>query len=362
MHIITKSIADTLTIDTVPAMIEDYDCESYYVWCCVADDAFFDTQFTHSNVVLALKDLPYDIGDGENLSPRIIRLLEKNKSANIIVITSMENIQERFARFKNVKVVRMGGDWLNQIQFYEKSVPIREKDFSNSSPIVSFNRSERAHRTVLLSYVYGLGLGGKFTYLTDDIKQYDNFLDLVPLDLALISDDQRTNIIEGYLKLRKVPQIEQHDIYVASCIENFDNNIRHRVNDTFLEIVNETTYSSESFLLTEKTMHSFLSFHFPIIISNPGVVKFLRSMGFDMFDDIIDHSYDDVQDVAQRIVCAVDSNIALLTNAEDLKQKWKECLPRFERNWHFISSGNFAKWYTERMRQEFLEAVRVDTK
>ena len=38
----------------------------------------------------------------------------------------------------------------------------------------------------------------------------------------------------------------------------------------------------------------------PIIVSVPGTVELLRTQGFDVFDDIIDHRYDVVLDKQQR--------------------------------------------------------------
>lgn len=62
---------------------------------------------------------------------------------------------------------------------------------------------------------------------------------------------------------------------------------------------------SEKFV-TEKTIKTFVIGQIPIMITVPGMVAELRGMGFDMFDDIIDHSYDQVQDPIKRIECAID--------------------------------------------------------
>jgi len=53
--------------------------------------------------------------------------------------------------------------------------------------------------------------------------------------------------------------------------------------------------------ITEKTSKAFLLCQFPLMVSVPGMVDKLRRHGFDMFDDIIDHSYDTELDPWQRI-------------------------------------------------------------
>jgi hypothetical protein len=50
--------------------------------------------------------------------------------------------------------------------------------------------------------------------------------------------------------------------------------------------------NSDRLFFTEKTGKAFLMSQLPIFIAAPGYVNALRSIGFDVFDDIIDHSYD----------------------------------------------------------------------
>lgn len=57
-------------------------------------------------------------------------------------------------------------------------------------------------------------------------------------------------------------------------------------------IVTETLYNAYPGLHSEKTMFAFLAHQVPIIIGTPHLVSHIRNLGFDMFDDIINHSYD----------------------------------------------------------------------
>lgn len=58
--------------------------------------------------------------------------------------------------------------------------------------------------------------------------------------------------------------------------------------------------------LTEKTAKPFLLCQIPIWIAVPGSVADVRSLGFDVFDDIIDHGYDSMADPSARISAAID--------------------------------------------------------
>jgi len=58
--------------------------------------------------------------------------------------------------------------------------------------------------------------------------------------------------------------------------------------------------------VTEKAWRPFKLHQIPIYISMPGYVSTLRSLGFDLFDDIINHDYDNELDNVKRIKKAVD--------------------------------------------------------
>lgn len=57
---------------------------------------------------------------------------------------------------------------------------------------------------------------------------------------------------------------------------------------------------------TEKAWAPFKLHQIPIYSSVPGYVSTLRNMGFDLFDDIVDHSYDSELDNLKRLQLAVD--------------------------------------------------------
>ncbi len=59
---------------------------------------------------------------------------------------------------------------------------------------------------------------------------------------------------------------------------------------------------------TEKSLIGFVTCRIPIIAGNYKIIEFFRRQGFDMFDDIIDHSYDNVVSDNERIRTLVSKN------------------------------------------------------
>lgn len=53
--------------------------------------------------------------------------------------------------------------------------------------------------------------------------------------------------------------------------------------------------------ITEKTFKAFYMRQIPIWFAVPGLVEQVKQLGFDIFDDIVDHSYDEIQEEHDRI-------------------------------------------------------------
>lgn len=61
--------------------------------------------------------------------------------------------------------------------------------------------------------------------------------------------------------------------------------------ESYIDVVTESSTGFWPFK-TEKCMKPFYNLQFPIIYGHEGIVNDLREIGFDMFDDIINHDYD----------------------------------------------------------------------
>ena len=59
-----------------------------------------------------------------------------------------------------------------------------------------------------------------------------------------------------------------------------------------VEVVCETNTKGKTYFITEKTLRPMLNGCIPLIVANSGYEDYLKSLGFDMFDDVLDKSYD----------------------------------------------------------------------
>lgn len=86
-----------------------------------------------------------------------------------------------------------------------------------------------------------------------------------------------------------------------------------KISHAFINFVHESGYERELNndyynvpFITEKSIKPFIWGQIPIFLTYYNTLDFLRNLGFDLFDDIINHSYDNERDPKKRITMVVD--------------------------------------------------------
>ena len=74
---------------------------------------------------------------------------------------------------------------------------------------------------------------------------------------------------------------------------------------------NKEDRSWRSTIISEKTFKAFGLLQIPIWWAVPGLVSEVRKLGFDVFDDLVDHSYDDLVDEDLRLEAVIEQIINL---------------------------------------------------
>lgn len=115
-----------------------------------------------------------------------------------------------------------------------------------------------------------------------------------------------------------------------------------RVFESLINVVAETSdqtnhngdFGYDTLFVTEKTFKAFAWYQIPVWIAVPGLVDCVRRMGFDVFDDFVDHSYDTIQDHQQRLTAALAAldNLISCVNRYNIAELHKNLLNRFKQN------------------------------
>lgn len=114
--------------------------------------------------------------------------------------------------------------------------------------------------------------------------------------------------------------------------------------ETYINLVTETTINGKFSMLSEKTFKPIVAGQLFILVAAVGAVQFLREIGIDTFDDIIDHSYDTLLDNRLRLLAVIAQVDHLMTL--NLNKIYTQIKPRLQRNSEYFRSDEF--------RQQFL--------
>ena len=104
--------------------------------------------------------------------------------------------------------------------------------------------------------------------------------------------------------------------------------------DTALNIITETTVTQQFF--TEKTFKAIYAKQFFLLLSAPNSIDRLRTFGFDVYDDIIDHSYDKESNLVKRINM-IANEIARLQNVNIIDLHRTLANRRYANYFHMMS-------------------------
>lgn len=187
------------------------------------------------------------------------------------------------------------------------------------------NRVPRKHRIETFLEVRKRGLESKgFISFTGGIDfAHEN------LDVKKYIPDYPISLGEGKIS----------DKFLVKPHAFIGNPVYYITRHALIGLICETSYNPswhpthwKELFISEKTFSCFSLLQIPIIVGLPGSVKWLREHNFDMFDDIVDHSYDNELDPEIRYLKAVDQLDKL--RYVDPQAIFNSNISRFEYNKH----------------------------
>ena len=212
---------------------------------------------------------------------------------------------------------------------------------------MSLNNSCRLHRVYLFtqflkrnlsldktSFLFTTGGNDGFKY---NREVFINFIDELK-NKKLINDELYDKTIN--FNLPKVIDLDSNNYFQS------DNRITDLYKDTILNLVTENLsgmtpgdiYTPYIITFTEKTIKPFIAKQIPLFFALPGLLNILRKLGFDLFDDLINNSYDMEFDSTKRLDLILDELEKLLKM--DLIQYKKDNKERFDKNYNLLEKFN----------------------
>lgn len=196
------------------------------------------------------------------------------------------------------------------------------------------NGSYWNHR--ILTYLL-LSKRNYFNELVFSFGHRDNIQDVMT-DLQLTSEEW-----EQYQQLPPSVEFNKSDATIG-----IDISINHPAYlETYINLVTETNIRGSTAFVSEKTFKPIRAGQLFVLVAAKGAVQYLRDIGLDTFDDVIDHSYDLIADDRARIAAAIESLDQLMKL--DLEKVFGSVKSRLISNAKYFNSDEFKQQFLVKM-------------
>ena len=213
------------------------------------------------------------------------------------------------------------------------------------------NREPHHHRMLLLSQLNQLKL------LQDDIINWSMIFPQInensetdSVSLKRFKDYIDINNKELVFEFSKMRKTKKVCFYEVNSTINNERGVEYEVagyvtetsfQNAYINIVTETHFIDyENVHITEKSFKPFYFFQLPIFLAPYNHVKMLREeYGFYLFDNLIDHSYDDEKDDAKRFKMVVQEIVKLSKMRNEISDYYKKNLNNLIYNHNIIKNN-----------------------
>lgn len=340
---------------------------NHYIRKCVEESQNFCNKFNHTfkfytpiRYDILLKNLDYFYSIINNLQKEIIpiifcdhesdyilefvqkftTILKKNKQErHFILITNCDiDLSEYKKYLTHLKTNHL-------LTFYTESMKdtgitdeqkIDEYLFTNKSKIfLSLNKNttqDRIHRVRLLCWYYQNNLIER-GYVSSIIKpDTDN----------KIFDSEYRQILS--LKYHYETFFENSPLILDFDGDNESElslgiDSRYLYNETFFSIVSETSFANTRIFITEKTPKSIRNLHPFLILGDWKVHSKLKELGFVLYDDLIDYSFDDIEDNDLRFIKFTEEVQRLVDNKDKIIDWYRDNTDKLIYNFNHLKTN-----------------------
>ena len=305
-----------------------------------------DQQYIYNNIKLADKEDPWlgghivELRKYSDLTTTWNQLLLRSVHINSLVELAPTGKQGRWRletdvvnqRLKNgMLIVNMSADPFNR---YEETVVNELAKFTDNFVVLSGDVTYFLRPTKHICFFPFWYLVQRYVYktsatATSQPRRYK---------VSSLNNNSRYHRVENFVKLKEKPYFDQllftmnspwneslekhstptewwnNDIVTkfellrtALPLQPKDRHPAHAIThpaytNSYVNYVTETSTLNNTIIVTEKTWKPIMSGQLGLWLSNPGAVDFLRSIGFDVFDDIMNnHLYDQETNLNRRI-------------------------------------------------------------
>ncbi len=244
---------------------------------------------------------------------KIVKYFELNNiNTNKVFMVNNNYKMEEYKLTHNLNVNTFKTNFLqnNKIKDLYKSGESKYVINKKGKFFMTFNKSLKPHRVYLLSFLIKYDLIGdvNWSYVPNVNEKY--YVNIV----NPISHEDFSKEIDYLNKIRFKLSDYESIIYpynennndekngVVNKLTEFEHNETYE--NSYVNITTESNYEQfkNTVHISEKSYKPFYFYQLPIFLASKHHVKTLREKyGFDMFDDIINHNYDEIEDDERKV-------------------------------------------------------------
>lgn len=137
---------------------------------------------------------------------------------------------------------------------------------------------------------------------------------------------------------------------VGGYVWVWNNGMCNIFSNSAISLITESVTFEKGAVFTEKTVYAILGLTLPIWIGGYRQADNWKKIGFDIFEDVIDHSYQHRDTLFERCYYAFANNLSLLSDKTNIIQLRKKLLPRLQHNRDLLLNRQLKKYITQEVQ------------
>jgi hypothetical protein len=314
----------------------------------LSDDVINLLKSNRNVYVLLINEYEPETFDALNLINNYIKNLGIDTKQVFFINNNLllEDYKKRVGSEINLhKINRLAKIHVDQMKRADSSKFIENKEFL----FMSHNRMVKPHRYALLILLKHFGILDvsdwsalkNFNFINDVFSKKDDTLNYFFRKFFDNDDIEKYKESINYFSTFDIKKSKYEENYVFDTNSNvtnfFDYDQVFKLNPykhSYINLVNETLFDEEYIIhITDKSFIPFYFYQIPIFLATTGHVKKLKEhYNLDLFEDLIDHSYDEIEDTKLRFFAIIEEIKRLNENKNVVFDFYKNNRDRFEKN------------------------------
>ena len=215
--------------------------------------------------------------------------------------------------------------------FYSKLLNKHKIEFSTDREFLFLchNKRMKSHRVNILAFLKKTNIIKEtdWSFVFDADTNID--FDLSPSLKEEVDIILKNGTVKSKYEIDHVYKFGDLGDYI--CQDTFRN--------SFINITTETNFITEDIHITEKSFKPFFFYQIPIFLSSAFHVKNLKEIyGFDLFEDVVNHDYDNETNFKKRFSLVCDEIERIYNNKDEIKKFIINNQDRFLKNSEIVSN------------------------